>query len=118
MCGAETPRGTRAQAVEGKERALRERGAAWNPPTLTAALRALPFMGEVSDALFEEIVLQVRCRAVSAAGDGRWLAGPHAWLNRDSGRRTDATPGGSSCPLHLPLWSLYYYSIGSIGPAV
>lgn len=47
------------QAVEGKERALRERGAAWNPPTLTASLRSLPFLAEVSDALFEEIVLQV-----------------------------------------------------------
>lgn len=47
------------QAVEGKERALRERGAAWNPPTLTTSLRSLPFLAEVSDALFEEIVLQV-----------------------------------------------------------
>eukprot|EP00892_Ulva_mutabilis_P007352 jgi/Ulvmu1/498/UM001_0506.1 len=47
-------------AVETRERALRERGAAWNPPTLTASLRALPFLADVSDALFEEIVLQGR----------------------------------------------------------
>lgn len=50
------------QAVEGKERALRERGAAWNPPTLTASLRSLPFLSQVPEGLFEEIVLQVRPR--------------------------------------------------------
>lgn len=83
------------QAVEGKERALRERGAAWNPPTLTASLRSLPFLSQVSEGLFEEIVLQVRRRC----------APPPRWRSRT---RTSpplpwhAVRGEKSRGLHIP----------------
>jgi hypothetical protein len=53
-----TPRAHRVQAVEGKERDLRERGAAWDPPSVSTMLRSLPFLADTSETLFEEVMLQ------------------------------------------------------------
>lgn len=46
------------QAVEGKERELRERGAAWEPPSVSAMLRSLPLLADAPAQLFEEVLLQ------------------------------------------------------------
>lgn len=46
------------QAVEGKERTLRERGAAWDPPSVSAMLRSLPLLADTPEQLFEEVLLQ------------------------------------------------------------
>ena len=46
------------QAVEGKERELRERGAAWEPPSVSSMLRSLPLLADTPAQLFEEVLLQ------------------------------------------------------------
>lgn len=48
------------QAVDTKERALWEKGAAWEPPSISASLQSLPFFADLPEPLFQEIILEVR----------------------------------------------------------
>jgi hypothetical protein len=47
--------------VEAKERSLRQQGAAWTPPSVSASLRDVPIFADISENLFEETILQERC---------------------------------------------------------
>ena len=52
------------QAVDTKERALWEKGAAWEPPSISASLQSLPFFADLPEALFHEIILEVRRQCI------------------------------------------------------
>lgn len=47
------------QAIEANERALKEKGVAWDTPSVTTSLRQVPFFEGVPEGLFREVVLQV-----------------------------------------------------------
>jgi hypothetical protein len=63
------------QAVDQKERALWEKGAAWEPPSISGSLRGLPLFADLPDSLFQEIILEVLAQLIAS------LCAQHHLLN-------------------------------------
>jgi hypothetical protein len=126
-----TPRAHRVQAVEGKERDLRERGAAWDPPSVSTMLRSLPFLADTSETLFEEVMLQghmvkYQKGAVIAPAGGKAASHsepPFVGVILSGLAATTVAPytvlsqglhGGPSCPERLEENSTAFLTRGSV----